>query len=184
MFRIDQQQVTGSHTHVHRDTVHIREIDVTHHVDRLVVVGIESEVLEQQTGIDDTHRVVVKTHADAVGQTYQIGIFHIELTVYLRMFQRSLDGEVTLGITLETHDLVFYETVDKRQWETGHVEDSIDMSLVLILIVTAQGAEFLIVQHEVGLDGVGVVLFHQIDKLRTEIADDGSLVGHILDGHI
>ena len=35
-----------------------------------------------------------------------------------------------------------------------------------------------------GLDGVGVVLLHQIDKLRTEVSDGSTLVGHILYGHI
>ena len=111
LLRIDQQEVCSPHTHIHRDTVHIREIDIAHHVDRLVVIGIESEVLEQQTGIDDTHRVVVKAHADAIRLTYQIGILDIDFTINLRMFQCALDGQFAFGKALETYNLVCDESV-------------------------------------------------------------------------
>ena len=100
------------------------------------------------------------------------------------MFQGTLDGEFTFCKTLKTHNLIFDESVDERQWEAGHVECGINLSLVLVLIVPAQGAELLIVEHEVGLDGMGVILLHQIYQLGADIADGGSLIGHVLYGHI
>ena len=78
------------------------------------------------------------------------------------MFQGPLDDQFTFCITFETNNLVFDETVDERQRETCHVEGGIDLSFTFILIVTAQSAEFLVVEHEVPLNSVGIVLLHQI----------------------
>ena len=73
LLRVDEHQVACSHTHVDGNAVGIREVYVAHDVQRLLVIGIESEVLEHQVGAYDADGVVVEAHADAVGNADEIG---------------------------------------------------------------------------------------------------------------
>ena len=94
----------------------------------------------------------------------------------------ALDGQFSLAEALKTYQLVGHETVGYRQRETGHGEEGVDVSVALIGAV--QQSEFFVVEHQTGLDGMGVVLLHQIHQLRTDIADGRTLEGHVLYGHI
>ena len=110
---VDQQQVTCPHAQVHHNPVGIGEIYITHHDERLFIIGIESVVLEQQSTVYHTHRVAVKTHTHAVGNAGKVGGVDEYLAVNLRMNSCSLDGETALAIAFEAYDLVGNETVGK-----------------------------------------------------------------------
>ena len=109
---IDELQVTGPHLQVHHDLVQIAEVHLSHHVERLVVVGIQTVVLDEQLGIDDTDRVVVHTHPDAVGLTHEVGIFHVDLTIDIAVLGRAPDGELALAVAFKTDDLVGHKAID------------------------------------------------------------------------
>ena len=111
LFTVDEHEVTGPHPHVDGDTVQIAEVDVAHQVQRFVVIGVESEVLQQQVTAYDTHGVVVEAHPDAIGDTHQIGGIDIDLTVHVGVLGGALDGQFTFAVALQTDDLVCYESV-------------------------------------------------------------------------
>ena len=48
----------------------------------------------------------------------------------------------------------------------------------------AEQSEFLFVEHQAGLDGMGVIFLHEIDKLRRNVADRRAFIGHVLNGHV
>ena len=56
--------------------------------------------------------------------------------------------------------------------------------MLFVLVDATQQTELLVVEHQAGLDGVGVVLLHQIHHFRTDIADGRTFVGHLLHSHI
>ena len=89
----------------------IREVHVAHHHQRFVVVGIESEVLQEQVGAHYTYRVVVEAHPHTIGLTHEEGIFHIDFPIYLGMGGRALDGQFAFAVAFKTYQLVGYETV-------------------------------------------------------------------------
>ena len=184
---VDQQQVACLHPHVHGDVLGIREVDVAHQVQRLVIIGIETEVLQQQMAAHDAYRVVVEAHADTVGDADEIGLVDIHLTVYVGMGGGTFDGQRALAVALKTHQLVGHETVGQGEWHTGHREGGVDLAVVACrgcLVDTAEQAELLIVEHQTGLDGMGVVFLHQIHQFGADVADGRALVGHVVDGHV
>ena len=180
---IDEQQVTGPYPQVGHDLVGVGEVDAAHHVQRLVVVGIESVVLYQQLTAYDAQGVVVQAHTDAVGDADEVGGVDVQLTVDIGMCGGASDGHATFGIAVETEELVWYEAVDERQGHARHVEGGIDQS-AFFQIGAAKQSELLVVEQQTGFDGVGVVLILQIDELRTEVADVCSLVGHVQYAHV
>ena len=149
----------------------IGEVDVTHQVQRLFVIGIESEVLEQQLAPDDAHGVIVETHTDAVGQADEIGIVYIDFTVDFRVGSGAFDGELSLAVALKTDELVGNETIGDRQGETGHREVRVELSVFVVMVAAAEQTELLVVEHQVCLDGVAAVFLHQIDHLRADVTD-------------
>ena len=185
---VDEQQVAGSHAHVHLNLVEVREVDVALHVQRLFVIGIESEVLEQQVGAHDAHGVIVEAHAHAVGHADQVGRVEVDFAVDVGRVGGALDGQLAFAVALQTYQLVGNEAVGYRQREACHREGGIDSARVLTVGVggerTLQQSELLIVEQETGLDGVATVLTLHVDELAADIADGSSLVGHLLDGHI
>ena len=78
----------------------IREVDVTHQVQQVVIARVESEVLQQQLRAHDTHGVVIKTHADAIGDADQIGRIYVHLTIHLGLTGGATNGYTTLAIAL------------------------------------------------------------------------------------
>ncbi len=110
---IDELQVSGSHAHVHRDAFGVGEVYVAHDVQRFVIVGIESEILQQQVRAHDTYRVVIKAHPHAVGNTDQIGRVDVYLTIYQRVGGGALDGHAAFAETFETYYLIGYKAVDE-----------------------------------------------------------------------
>ena len=91
--------------------VGVGEINVAHQVEGLVVVSIESEVLQQQVAADDTDGVVVEAHPDAVGLTDEIGVFHVDLTIDQRMPGSALDVQLAFAEALEADQLVRHKTI-------------------------------------------------------------------------
>ena len=122
-------------------------------------------------GTHNTDGVVVEAHADAVGYTDEVGRIDEYLTVDLRMDGGALDGQLAFAVALETHDLIGHEAIEDGEGHTGHREDGIDSAFALILITAVEQSEFLVVEHQAGVDGVGVILLHQVDELRADIAD-------------
>ena len=182
LLAVDEQEIAGAHPHVDAHALCIAEVDVAHHGQRLVVIGIEAEVLQQQVAAHDAHRVVVETHPDAVRHTDEIGGVDIDLAVDVWVLRRSLDGQRTVAIALQTDELVGHETIGQRQRHACHRKGRVDVTLVLV--GTAQQSELFIVEHQACFNSMGVVLLHHIDKLSADIADRRFLIGHILNGHI
>ena len=83
----------------------------------------------------------------------------------------ALDGQLAFAIALETYDLIGHETIDDGEWHAGHLEDGIECAFTLVLIAAAEQSEFLLVEHQAGFDGVGVVFLHQIHQLGADVAD-------------
>ena len=92
----------------------IREVNVTHQVQQVVMTRIQAEVLEQQLGAYDTYGVVIETHADAVRNADQIGRINKHLAVHLRMSSGATNGDTTLAVTLKTYQLIGHETINQR----------------------------------------------------------------------
>ena len=112
---IDEQEVLGTHAHIELHVLHIREIQVALNIERTLVVGIHHEVLEEQLTVDDAHRVVGKSHRDAVWHTHQISGIQIYLAIHIQVAQRTLHGQLAFAISLQAHQLVGNKTVDKVQ---------------------------------------------------------------------
>ena len=164
--------------------IHVGEVDAAHHVQRLIVVGIESEVLQQQLAADDAYGVVVEAHADAVRDADEVGRVDIHLAVDVGMAGSAPDGHAAFCIAVETDDLVGHEAVDERQRGACHVERGVDETFILVLVGASEQAELLAVEHQAGFDGVGVVLLLQVHKLGAQVADVGTLVGHACHRHV
>ena len=114
MLGIDKQEVTGSHTHIHRDTIHIREVDVTHEDERLVVVGIETEILNKKFGIDQANGVVVEAHLYTVWLTHKIGIFYEDFAIDIWMNGCAFNIEFSLAKALKSYNLIRHKTIGYR----------------------------------------------------------------------
>ena len=186
---IDEHQVPGPHPHVDLDMLGIGEVDVAHQVQRLVVVGIESEVLQQEVTAYDSHRVVIESHPNAIGDTHEIGRVDVDFAVDIGVGCRALDLQFAFAVALQTDNLVGHHTVGNGEGHSRHGERGVDDAfscsrLFLVLIDAAEQSEFLIVEHQSGLNGMGIVFLLQIDQFRTDIADGRAFVGHILNGHI
>ena len=91
----------------------VGEIQTAHHIQRLVVVGVKTKVLQQQLAAYDAYWVVVEAHADAVGDADEVSGVDIELTVDIWMTGGSPDGHAPLCIALEAYNLVRHEAVDE-----------------------------------------------------------------------
>ena len=168
---IDEQQVLGPHAEVDIDMSRIREVDITHHIQRFIVIGIESEVLEQQVGAHDTDGVIVEAHPDTVGRTDQIGGIDIYLTIDIRVNQTAMHIERTIAIAFETNKLVGDEPIDDREWGTRHGEGGIELPLTHIAIGATQQAKLLAVTHQTGLYGMGIILHHHIHQFGADITE-------------
>ena len=162
----------------------VAEVDVAHQVQRLVVVGVESEVLQQQVGAYHAQGVVVEAHSHAVGDAHQIGRVYVHLAVYQWVAGGALDAEAALAVAFQADDLVGYEAVDERQRQPCHVEAGVDVSFTFIIIGATQQSELLLVEHQAGLDGVGVALLLQVYQLGADVAYGRALVGHALHAHV
>ena len=113
LLRIDQQQVLGTHAEVDMDMVGVGEVYLAHHVQRFLIIGIKSEVLEQQMRAYDTDGVVIKPHANAVGDTDEIGRIDIHFPIDIGMNQTAMNVEGAIAVTFQTDDLIRNETVDE-----------------------------------------------------------------------
>ena len=164
--------------------VEVGEVDATHHVQGLVVVGIESEVLQKQLAAYDADGVVVETHADAVWDAEEVGVVDIHLAVDVGVSGGTSDGHAAFGIAVEAEDLVWCEAVDERQGGALHVERGVDHALALVPVGASEQSELLFVEHQSGFDGVGVVFLLQIDHFCAEVAHVGSFVGHAGYSHV
>ena len=80
----DELEVTGSHAHIDHHVVKVGEIDGTLDIQRVLVIGIDGEVLEQQLGLCDAHRVIVEAQLHTIGLTLDIRRVEVYLTVDLR----------------------------------------------------------------------------------------------------
>ena len=65
-----------------------------------------------------------------------------------------------------------------------HVKGGIDIPFILALIGTAKQSKLFVIEHEPGLNGMGVILFHQVDQLCADISDCRTLISHVPDSHI
>ena len=113
LLSIDKQQVASPHSQVGHDSVGIGEVDATHQVQRFIVVGVESEVLQQKFAANDSHRVVVEAHSDAVGNADKVGGVDVKFSVDIRMCRGAMDGHAALSVAVKTHDLVWHKAVDE-----------------------------------------------------------------------
>ena len=57
-------------------------------------------------------------------------------------------------------------------------------SFTFIIIGATQQSELLLVEHQAGLDGVGVALLLQVYQLGADVAYGRALVGHALHAHV
>ena len=73
LFLANDLVVSCTHLHINLNFLKIAEINISHDVERVVVMGIDSKVLKQQLASHDADRVVVETKAHAVWDTYEIG---------------------------------------------------------------------------------------------------------------
>ena len=56
----DNLEVAGLHTQIDHDPLKVTEVHITLHVQRIVIIGIDGEVLKQQVRVLDAYRVVVE----------------------------------------------------------------------------------------------------------------------------
>ena len=82
----------------------IREIDFAHHVQGFIVIGIESEVLEQQVGTHDADGIIIEAHAYTVRHTDQISGIDIHLAIDIGVNQTAMNVKCTIAIAFESYD--------------------------------------------------------------------------------
>ena len=61
LFGANNLEVLSPHTHIDRNVVRIVEVDTTLHIQRVVVMRIDGEILKQQVRMLNAYGVVVKT---------------------------------------------------------------------------------------------------------------------------
>ena len=180
----DNLEVLCPHAHVERHVVGPAEVEVALDVQRLVVVGVDGEVLEQQLGVHDAHGVVVEPERHAVGDALHVGRVEVDFAVHLGFRQFSLDGQLALAVAVQPEQLVGNESVEYRQRRALHEEPRVERSLTFIIIGAGQQADLMAVLHQPGLHGVGVVLLLQVDQLGAQVAYRTALVGQLVHVHV
>ena len=68
----DNLEVLGAHADINHHLVEVAEVDVPLNVQRVLVVGIDGEVLKQQVGVDNAYGVIVETQRDTIGNALDI----------------------------------------------------------------------------------------------------------------
>ena len=122
-------------------------------------------------GAHDTDGVIIEAHPDTVGRTDQIGGIDIHLAIDIGMNQTAMHIERTIAIAFETDDLIGDEAIDDRERRTRHGEGGIEHALALIAIGATQQAELLVVTHQTGLYGMGIILHHHIHQFGADITE-------------
>ena len=177
---IDEQEVLGTHAHIELHVLHIRKIQVALNIQRTFVVGIHHEILEEQLTVDDAHWVIGKSHGDAVWHTHQISRIQIYLAIHIQVAQRSLHGQLAFSISLQTHQLVGNETVDKVQRQSLQTDFGIEFACASRLVGTRNRGYFLAI---IGQDTIHIVrsvaLWH-IGEFGTDISHRTFLVYHVV----
>ena len=107
-----QLEIPRPHAHVDRHAVRVAEVYIALDVERVVVIGIDGEVLQQQLRIDNAYGVVVEAQHHAIGDALQIGRVQEDFAIDLGRRQAALDGHLTLAIAMQAEQLVGHETVD------------------------------------------------------------------------
>ena len=180
----DNLEVTGSHAHINHHTVEVGEIDRALNVQRILVIGIEGEVVEQQLGIDNTHWVVVETKGHTIGYTLHIRGIEVDFAIDMGSRQRTVNGHLAIRIALQAEQMIGNETIDNVQGQVLQLQIGIERALAYIVIGTRQETYLHIVLHQTGFYGMGGIAFLQIEQFGADIADRTALVGHIANGHI
>ena len=180
----DNLEVTGPHAHINHHTVEVGEIDRALNVQRILVIGIEGEVVEQQLGIDNTHRVVVETKGHTIGYTLHIRGIEVDFAINMGSRQRTVNGHLAIRIALQAEQMIGNETIDNVQGQVHQLQIGIERALAYIIIGTRQETYLHIVLHQTGFYSMGGIAFLQIEQFGADIADRTALVGHIANGHI
>ena len=153
-------------------------------VQRILVIGIEGEVVEQQLGVDNAHWVVVETEGHSIGHTLHIRGIEVDFAIDMGARQRTVNGHLAICIALQAKQMIGNETIDNVQGQVHQLQIGIERTLAYIEIGTRQETYLHIVLHQTGFYGMGGIAFLQIEQFGADIADRTTLVGHIANGHI
>ena len=121
----DNLEVVSLHAQIDHHIVKVAEIDITLHIQRVVVMGIDGEVLKQQVRMLDAYGVIIETQLDTIGHTFQIRIGEIDLTIDLWTRKGTLNGQCSFSVTLQATELVGHETIDNVQWQVFELQGCI-----------------------------------------------------------
>ncbi len=115
LLRVYQEVVFSPHAQRHLHGIHVGEVDVSVDIQRIVVVGIQRKVLQQQIVAHDSHRVVVHPQVQTIRHTGERSRIEIEFTVDLRRGDSPLHSQFTVGIAIQTEQFVGDKAVDDGQ---------------------------------------------------------------------
>ena len=181
---INQQEVLRSHPDIEHHLLYIRKVETALDIERTLIVGIHHEVFEEQLAVYDTDRIVGKTHRDAIRHTDEISRIQIYFALYIQLAQGSLQTQFSFAISLQTHNLVRNETVDKMQRQLLHTHFGIEITVSFRFVSTLYGSYFFTLIIEETIYIMRTVALWHVNEFSTDISHRTLFVNHIVDVQI
>ena len=167
---VDKFKIVGTHADIERHAAEVGEVERSLHIERAVVVGKHLEVLKLDVTVLNGHGVVGEAQAHAVRLAVHMAGIEIELAVDIGCRRCTLELDGTLGIAVETDDLVGDEAVEIRHRHAVEGHRRVDDALAGRVIRTCQRAHLVAVARDDAVDIVTAVTLRHISELRADVA--------------
>ena len=126
------------HAHLHVHLVQIAEVYVSGDVQRVFIVSVEFEILEQQIASFDSYRVVREAHLHAVGIAEDVARIQEHLSIHLRCTQRTFHIQFSFCEAAESEQLLWNESVCQCQRHAAQRQGSIEISIAGRVVRTSE----------------------------------------------